>query len=53
MTSFREKTQELIEKAEHCEWNLECDEKLLELMQHVAKVNVPKVNRDFPPLQLI
>lgn len=39
MTSFHEKSQKLIEKAEQCEWNLECDEKLLELMQKVAGVS--------------
>lgn len=31
--------QELIGKAERCEWSLECDEKLLNLMQNVATVS--------------
>jgi hypothetical protein len=39
MSSFRESNKELIEKAEHCEWSLECDGKILELMQNVANVS--------------
>ena len=30
--------QELIQKAERCEWSLDCDEKLLQIMQSVASV---------------
>lgn len=39
MSSFHEKGQELINQAEQGEWNLACDEKLLELMQNVASVS--------------
>lgn len=38
-SSQQQSSRELIEKAERCEWSLECDEKLLELMQNVACVS--------------
>lgn len=39
MTSVRE-AEELVGKAERGEWSLECDGKVLELMQNVANVRV-------------
>ena len=39
MTSFHEISEELLKKAEKCEWNLDCDQKLLEIMQNVAGVS--------------
>ncbi|CRL02241.1 CLUMA_CG015095, isoform A [Clunio marinus] len=36
MSSFNQKSHELFEKAEQAQWSLECDEKLLELMQNIA-----------------
>lgn len=41
MSSFNQKSRELINKAEQGDWSLACDEKLLELMQDVANVSKP------------
>lgn len=42
MTSIRE-AEDLVQKAERGEWSLECDGKVLELMQNVANVSVWKL----------
>lgn len=39
MSSSAQTNQELIGKAERGEWSLECDEKILLLMQNVASVS--------------
>jgi hypothetical protein len=39
MSFDRQKGQELVEQAEEGTWSLECDEKLLGLMQNVASVS--------------
>lgn len=49
MSSFDQKSRELISKAEQGEWSLACDEKLLDLMKDVANVSL---NRDFRSFSL-
>lgn len=38
MSSLDKNSKDLVEKAERGQWNLECDEKVLESMQNVAGV---------------